>query len=549
MTPTIDEIREWDFDALGTAGQLATSNASEIDAAADAAVRAMDVSRAWTGQTHDAAETRIRQEQDHASEIRNVLNHIADEAADAVDGLGYACDWVITQADQATRQGFDVAPDGSVEHPDADRSEEADGIEATLKSGLATVAELDQAHGAALRAFVADLQSMIDGQPDLVVAGIGSIDPDALVGRIADMTPDERAALFADLTPEQIRSLVQADPHVLGNTDGVPFDVRASANEVNIRNALIDELQRQPPDQARVERLEAMLTPIEDPIGTRDGTQPDLKIERTFLAFDSAGNGQMIEIVGGLGPDTENVAVYVPGTGTNLNGSQGNHNSAWNLARQSGSPVILYMDGHFPQNLGEAALTGPAKDMAPRLVSFGSELDRTIAGISPDAETTFIGHSYGGSIVGTAEQMSLNADRIVHASSAGTGVIDGQEWSNPNDDVRRYSLTAPGDPIWLSQGFPDQHGGDPDNAPGVKRVDTGFYSDGTLVEGLAGHGNYWNDPGSDAFQNMAKIVRGEEPPGFVWRKPDMPFVGGLFPDPSPPVILAPGPFEQVVPIR
>ncbi|MGC4933092.1 alpha/beta hydrolase [Gordonia sp. DT30] len=190
----------------------------------------------------------------------------------------------------------------------------------------------------------------------------------------------------------------------------------------------------------------------------------------------------MIEIVGAINPTTRNVAVYVPGTNSNLNGSQSNHNAALNLARASGGPVILYMDGEFPAGNGVSAFVNPfgdndamdttlARRMAPDLVSFGHELDRTLDETSPDAKTTFIGHSYGGSIVGTAEQLGLNADNVIYASSAGTGVIDDQPWHNPNDDVRRYSLTAPGDPIQYFQGLETQHGGDPDTTPGVTRLE------------------------------------------------------------------------------
>ncbi|GAB09528.1 hypothetical protein GOARA_043_00030 [Gordonia araii NBRC 100433] len=550
MRPTISQLRAWDTPGLGTASTTVEGNAGKLDTAVDTAMRGIDDAGSWYGKTRDAAYNRMSQEQDHAREVRNVLNQIADEAGDAATDLGFAKDHVIREVDGAIMAGYDVGEDGTVSHPDQDEDTEikaeVDRLQAVITAGLNTVNDLDDKYGGRLRSLVADLSSMVNGQPDLVIPGIGPIDPDALVSRLKGMTPDQRAALLGGLTPEQLRRLAQADPDEIGNMDGVPFQTRIDANEVNIRNALDDERKKQPPNNDRISQLEKMLKPIDDPLAGPKGAD-DGKTERTFLAFKNNANGHMIEIVGAIGPNTGNVAVYVPGTNTNLNGSQSNHNAAWNLANRSGGPVILYMNGDLPQNMwpntsdDDAFDTTPANRMAPGLVSFGHELDRTLDGAAPNAKTTYIGHSYGGSVVGTAEQLGLNADRVVYASSAGTGVIDDQPWSNPNPDVQRYSLTPPGDPIHWSQMAPMQHGGDPDTAPGVQRIDSGYYGNGDLVEGQSAHGKYWDDPESDAFQNMVKIIKGEEPEPYVWRAPDHPLD---FRSP-PPVILAPGPPEPV----
>ncbi|MFD2394671.1 alpha/beta hydrolase [Dietzia aerolata] len=90
--------------------------------------------------------------------------------------------------------------------------------------------------------------------------------------------------------------------------------------------------------------------------------------------------------------------------------------------------------------------------MAPRLVRFGRELDRVIEIDCPGAEVTVVGHSYGGRIVGTAERLGLRADRVVYAASPdlGVGVRGAADWRNPGP-VRRYSITAPADPVELLQ--------------------------------------------------------------------------------------------------
>ncbi len=156
----------------------------------------------------------------------------------------------------------------------------------------------------------------------------------------------------------------------------------------------------------------------------------------------------------------------------------------------------------------------------------------------------------GGAIVGTAEQMGLRADRILHASSAATGILSG-EYTNPNPDVQRYSMTAPGDLISVVQSLPrdasDQQwvdklpwiphtvdgqvghplGGlpsatDPDKIPGVTRLDTGYYGRegehaNEVIVGRDSHGKYWDDYQSDAFHNMVAVISGGEATGYVER--------------------------------
>jgi hypothetical protein len=193
------------------------------------------------------------------------------------------------------------------------------------------------------------------------------------------------------------------------------------------------------------------------------------------------------------------------------------------MAKASGSPVLVFMDGDFPQNIGGGAAANPryAQEMAPLLKNFGHEIDREVAAHAPGTAVTYIGHSYGGAIVGSAEQAGLRADRVLHLSSAGTGALFQTGYNDPNPNVQRYSMTAPGDAIGIPQGTGPfgplgQHpgGSDPDQLPGVIHLDTGHYSHdnghhGELVFGPTdGHRKYLDDPGSTAFQNIAGVISG-----------------------------------------
>ncbi|UGT54198.1 alpha/beta hydrolase [Nocardia asteroides] len=554
MRPTIPQLDGWNLAGLQRTAEAARANADVVSASVDDCSRAVSALGSWHGHTRDAAGRRIDEEVDHGYEVRTVLLRIADAAADAHLGLNHARTYVLGQRDLAVGQGFSVEPDGRVSHPDPDKEGAAGVFQLNLFGGLDEIERLDNQFGTSLKESLADLTAMRDGQPDITLPDGTVRDPDAVAIQLAAMSADERAAFLSGLSPEAQRQLVIAAPEKLGNLNGVPFAMRVEANEINIRNALTTEKAKADPDESRVKQLEAMLAPIPNPegTGTLDGTAaatatPRLDmVDRKFVMFSTEGNGRMIEMLGEMKAGAPGVGVYVPGTSTNLNGSGSNHVAAWNLADKTGGPVFLYMEGDFPQSLTSLSDGAPsprfAADMAPRLVEFGREIDREVATSMPGTPVTYVGHSYGGSIVGSAEQLGLRADRILHASSAGTGVFD-TGWNNPNPDVQRYSMTAPGDLIGVVQSYPEggltvpggiqlpgnPHasealGGDPDEAPGVIRLDTGFYGSardgheaGEVIFGTDGHGGYWNDPRSTAFENIAGVIAGTGASAYVER--------------------------------
>ncbi|MFT4042178.1 MAG: alpha/beta hydrolase [Gordonia sp. (in: high G+C Gram-positive bacteria)] len=561
MRPLISALRGWDIESISAAGDAAQAAADAIDSALTAMTNAMDYPSHWSGKTHDAVVHRVTDERDHADEIRNVLQQIADEATDAASALAYARAFTLREVDFARQYGFAVSDTGEVtsdEHPDEKtgisqrRAEEAVTLQARIHNGLDTIDEYDIRFGTALEALRTDLAAMINGHPEVIAPDGNRRDPDDVVTMLTQMSADERRAFLDRLSPQDQRRIMQADPDTIGNLNGVPFPIRIDANEINIRNAINDEEHKHTAaGDKRAAVLRDLLRRRSDPLRVPKGTSPDaipagldaddLMVERQFISFRNTPNGQIVEMIGNIHRNTRNAAVYIPGTGTNLNNSRSNYDSAWNLAHDSASPVFIYMEGDLPQNLGIeeparrlfSSIIGDqnstphdlsdsavnrrfAQEMAPRLVQFGHELDTELGHIAPESKTTYIGHSYGGSVLGSAEQLGLRADRVVYASSAGTGIFDGA-WNNANPNVERFSMTAPADPIQIIQDLPgNPHGSDPDDAPGVTRLATGSYSGQTpehsgLVAGPGGHGGYWDDPGSTAFRNLVAVVRGDTP--------------------------------------
>ncbi|MFV8167400.1 WXG100 family type VII secretion target [Mycobacterium sp. 134] len=554
MPVAISQVESSNPEALVQGGADVSSRASTLSTQMDQQRAIIDKLRAgWTGTSADAAIASATATLERMQRLHQSLTALSSALRDGGGELVQQRSRILGTVERLEGQGWQVADDGTVSiRPGSalDFFARLSPVNRLMLQAMAANASLD------LKSMLAQFETTdnkVGQQVRDAVAALSTPDPKqspdpnspkALVDRLAGMTPDERAAFLAGLSPETLHEMVLADPQAMGNTDGVPFDTRIEANNINIRNALDAELKKQPPDDARVKQLQAMLTPIEFPPGS--GTM----VPRKFVGFSTEGNGRMIEMIGDIKPGIKGVGVVVPGTSTNLNGSASNHNAAVELARQTGSPIFLYMGDDFPQDLGKASDPSYAASMAPKLVSFGHEIDRAVGAGAPGTPVTYIGHSYGGAIVGTAEQMGLRADRILHASSAGTGILTG-EYTNPNPNVQRYSMTAPGDPIALVQslprdlvdngsiGLPDwiPHtvdgqlgnplGGlpsatDPDKIPGVTRLDTGYYGregphHGEVIVGQNAHGEYWNDPDSDAFHNMVAVINGGEATGYVER--------------------------------
>ena len=268
----------------------------------------------------------------------------------------------------------------------------------------------------------------------------GGVNTREVVTRWDGADPDEVYASVEHLSIPDRRILALAEPGAVGRTYGVPWALRARANAISVRRALHREQLAGTPWSPRIGRLETM--------ARRDGRR-----RRSFVSFSPHRGGRMIEVVGRIGPGTEAVAVYVPGTGTNLDMSHVNTEVATDLVDAGGGrvAVVAFLDGEFPQDImADAGRPRFAETIAPRLVRFCREVDRLMEIECPGAELTVVGHSYGGRIVGTAERLGLRADRVVYAESPDLGVgVDGpSDWRSPGP-VRRFSMTAPGDPVEL----------------------------------------------------------------------------------------------------
>ncbi len=561
VRPTVSQARSWRPEALHELADAWDAAAGQVQSAASGG------SPDGQGSALQAAAEKWRAITDSATAAARVLVGAAVVARNGAERIGAARLAVVHAIESAEQTGFRVADDGTTTPAGADsellglmggpsgtvhllscRSTVLTGEITAALDGLGTV-DADTA-----RKLLAAFRS---GAPTPEVTRPTGVSTDRIVADWPTMAQDRIAEQVAAMTPEQRRQLVAEAPRQVGNTDGVPWELRIAANRINITDAILAErrtIDRPVEDKIRVvvdERYGArwdrislerarqaiaadpvrraaavadhdrmanrriafyqgLLADVPDPV--RSAAPP---VPRQILAFDPE-RAELVEFTGDLST-ASNVGVLVPGLNTTILDSGENTETVRRFVAAGGGDVamITYLGGPFPTGpVWNAGTPQYALQMAPRLVAFSEDVNRTVdnvgAATGRSIAVTYLGHSYGGSILGTAEREGLTADRTVYveAAGAGVGVFHPSDWHNRNPAVRRFSMTAPLDPIEIVQGLPlGPHGADPDNMPGVVRLPTGRRSDGSLMAGLDAHGDVLDEP-SDAWHRLLEVITG-----------------------------------------
>lgn len=517
MKPSVAQAQVWRPEALRRLADSWDEAARQLAAIVDTAMG--DVGRSgdfWTGAAADAARQDAEGIAAAGDVVARALVMAAVAARDGADQIAAARRLVVTRAALAREQGFAVADDGTVSvlaGPSPLLVALSGGADAVADDMLAMRASelTDQLVDALNRLGAADADAAHDISEALASPPLPRHPATSPADAWPVMSQDRIAQQIAAMPVEQRDWLLAAYPQQVGNTDGVPWQMRVAANRVNIAQAILDEPGDSPESLQRKTFYRSLLGEIDDPAGTGQ------RIDRQILAFDP-DRESLVELNGTLSA-AKSVAVLVPGMNTTVEGSAPDTQTARRFVSQTHGDVavITYLGGPFPQgsNVAAALLDAAdpryALDMAPRLVAFSEDVDRTVDAMGRAVPVTYIGHSYGGSIVGTAEALGLTSDRtlFVAAAGAGVGVDDRGDWHNRNPDVLRFSMTAPGDFIQAVQGIPGgPHGADPDEMRGVIRLSTGHYDDGRLMAGPQAHTDVLNSP-SDAWRNILAVITGD----------------------------------------
>lgn len=553
MSVDLSALRRWAPALLEEVAGDLLATSRELDEAADElgrAARALD--DGWDGDASNAAARVVRRQARAAQDLVETFAMGRRVVVAACDTL-CAAQAELARADAFAQQHQLTITDRGVAELEAgatpERTEAREALRAKVRGILSAVEEADRLAARALRAALG-AGAMSDADEQLIVEDV------AVTDIPTHTTPADVAAWWATLSPAAQALMLRQHPDQIGNLDGVPYDVRVSANRTNIANALAQAQTEIADAERRLAAIQAELDLMVDSRQLDEARGAELSAEYTRLQnelteareheemydrllnqpteryaadghqytgtghqvvlFDPT-NGAFAEVVGSLGPNTQNIAVMVPGTGSNFlnmvdpDSSYERCLDFVSAADPQGSlAVISWIGGELPQDLvTDSPQARFAIDLGPKLAAFTQGITNPA-----DVPVTVVGHSYGGSVVGMAEAAGMHVDRVLHVESAGAGPGIGNidEYAYPDTD--RYSMTAPGDLIADFQGkeFLDLgHGCGPDALTDVVRLETGLYEDGDVTSGvLAGtdsHGDVFT-VGSTAFNNMLGVMTG-----------------------------------------
>ncbi|KAA9084975.1 alpha/beta hydrolase [Microbacterium radiodurans] len=349
---------------------------------------------------------------------------------------------------------------------------------------------------------------------------------------LAADTPQEVLELWL-AHPELHDEIAGAHPDIIGNLDGIPYDVRGQVNRERL-----EALRATQPDGALGEDVAALWEELTD--------GPPFPL---LISFDPNGSTQTTAALayGDLASATD-INVLVPGMNSTVAGigEWGDSARALNNAGP-GLATIAWFGYDSPNEIEEPGMDR-ALDGAAALRSFLLGVDA----VHPTAEKAVIAHSYGSTTAALAigsRPDALGVDQFIAVGSAGFP-SDAQVLSNLQnaEGLQMYATLSEND-AWARIGrdtsFGGAHGTVPETLPGVIEFgsDGGYAADGEHLAPTPGHAAHegGNSPlpsgdgegylveGSESFYNIQQIILTGEPgtemdgegsEGGFWDLPD-----------------------------
>jgi hypothetical protein len=318
----------------------------------------------------------------------------------------------------------------------------------------------------------ADPHRALDGPPGAAAwpAAVAAVAPHAHAPDPAS-APPARVRRFVDgLSRAQRLQLERRAPGVVGNLDGVPSELRDTAN--------------------RRARLRA--EPHARPLPGR------------LLGYDPRGDGRVIEVFGDL-ESARHIAVIVPGSGWTLRNvtrtgrragadpvaaAQALRDQLRRLDPAARVAVVMWLGYDTPERIDRQAMR------SERAVAGARALSRFVRALPRGAHVTLLCHSYGAVVCGRAAA-GVEVGDLVALAAPGMDVTSAR---GLRTSARVWAARVANDPMrWVPHvrvaGF--GHGADPTGRPfGARMLRTGTAS---------GHDGYYT-PGTELLANLARIV-------------------------------------------
>ncbi|GAA2266005.1 hypothetical protein GCM10009853_019040 [Glycomyces scopariae] len=439
MSVSYSALREADFAPLAAVGEEWRAQAGRLEERESELddLRRRQIGEAqWTGTVAEEVRSRVKLIGDDTVERAGECRRIAAAIEDAVEVFQDRQDELMELL-ASVPAGLSVDADGVATGEAMDVMAFEQRVEAILDA----VSEADETLHAAVAAIAGTTD---DGERAELAAGV------ALADDFQDMlargaSPAEVNAWWDGLSPFEQQGLLEARPELLAQVDGMPTDVRDSANrtlldgELHRRESEIeaveDRLAADPGNEALQARLEGLRGTQEDLNRLRDTISEPYQVgsggpalDHYLLGYSSAEDGRAIVAVGN--PDTaDNVSVLVPGTGADLGNATGSLDRAQLMAGDAywadpgaSTASVMWLGYDAPDEIVPHAMDrGYAEDAAKDLSSFASGL----RAVDEDGEShvTMTGHSYGSTTVGiAARDAGLDVDDMVFVASPGVGV-------------------------------------------------------------------------------------------------------------------------------
>ncbi len=229
------------------------------------------------------------------------------------------------------------------------------------------------------------------------------------------LAAEHQAAFWQSLTPEQQAAMTEALPAVVGNTEGVPYGVRAAANAAVL--ALVMK-----PNWPKTEAQAAAYKNISESLGEWNSKAPD---RRSLVAFDPAEPPLAAVAIGDMDTAT-NVTINVSGMGSSAQDMTGAVSAANNIYTQQGKlttghAVLAWIGydapGMFPEST-EVLYSDKARTGGAKLATVIDGLYYTRGGEAPFVSVA--AHSYGTTTAAYALGQTTHAvDTVVFYGSAG----------------------------------------------------------------------------------------------------------------------------------
>ncbi|MGH1522985.1 alpha/beta hydrolase [Leifsonia sp. L25] len=361
-----------------------------------------------------------------------------------------------------------------------------------------------------------------------VFGSIRAVDPAALPGflgahaseldRLLTNPPaaSDVSQLWKLLDPARQAQLVKFAPHVIGNLEGVPYDVRGKANVLDLDRTIAAATSDLRTERGKTERVAlkrqlSTLGNVETALKKKDGVQ------RTLVSLDTSADARAAIVVGNL-RTARYVSVLVPGmymsVGEQVEGWAG---VAQDLYSQETGFLKRFLGSRANTTTPGVAVVAWIGYQTPVLTNIGGmdlarqgadSLERALSGLQELRQTdppylSVLAHSYGSTAALLAlEKGTVTVDALALMGSPGSDAQSVRQLGVRDGNV--YVAKASMDPIVNSAFF----GSDP-GAPsyGAKTMGVDGAADPIThksLTGSSGHNEYFT-AGTECMRNLALI--------------------------------------------